>query len=67
MTAKTRHCDECQHFDAALLDAGEGWPCGEGHKPRFYQPTSEGDLSWGWKRRCEDFKDATHEPAARHP
>lgn len=59
MTTKTRYCDECDHFDAALLDAGEGWPCAEGHAPRFYraQEITLGGKWGGWKRRCEDFKE----------
>jgi hypothetical protein len=53
------NCDECRHYDASLLDAGEGWPCSEGHKPRFYQPQTvmqaeRGD--YGWRRRCGDFE-----------
>lgn len=58
---RAAHCDECRHFDAGLIDAGEGWPCREGHRPRFYQPKTMGQavFGWyGWKRRCEDFERA---------
>lgn len=55
---KARQCDECKHYDAEIVPY-EGWPCVEGHKPRFYKPLTisqahSGD--WGWKRRCEDFE-----------
>lgn len=53
------NCDDCVHYDASLLDAGEGWPCFVGHKPRFYRPQTvmqaeRGD--YGWRRRCKDFE-----------
>jgi len=61
---RAANCDECRHYDATLLDAGEGWPCVEGHKPKFYKATTTmrailGD--YGWRRRCEDFEQARHE------
>ena len=55
MTAKTKQCDECEHCQE--LNFRRTTPCSLGHRPRFYQPTSEGDMSWGWKRKCEDFKE----------
>ena len=64
MTTKTRHCDECLHRQE--INFRRTNPCELGHKPRFYQPTHEGDKNWGWKRRCEDFKESTHEPDS-HP
>ena len=61
MTTKTRHCDECAHFTRYQTP---GTVCKLKHKPRFYQPTRIMDNNWGWKRRCEDFKEATDDPAS---
>lgn len=57
---KTRavNCDQCRHYDAEIVPF-EGWPCVEGHKPRFYAPktTMEAESGeWGWRRRCADFE-----------
>ena len=62
MTTKARHCDECEWFARNEIEH----VCRKQHNPRFYQPTSECDHRWGWKRRCEDFEDASHD-SARHP
>ena len=60
MTAKTRRCDECQHFDVTK----DLTVCSLGHNPRFYrvQEVSRAGGWGGWKRKCEDFKGAEHEP-----
>lgn len=55
---RAAHCDECKHYDADIVPH-EGWPCVEGHKPRFYIPQTmnqEHRGDYGWKRRCEDFE-----------
>jgi hypothetical protein len=47
---KTRNCDDCAHHK---------WPgdsCEKGHMPRFYKPRSPVDTSFGFKRKCGDFK-----------
>lgn len=59
MATATRHCEECWHFDGtkAVEDLP---PCEKGHKTRFYRPKDDvdpHDSSWGWKRKCEDFKE----------
>lgn len=54
MTTKTRHCDECKHLYYWV--GADEYQCLKLHKPRFYKPAREGDLNWGWKRKCEDFK-----------
>lgn len=61
MTKPANHCDECKHFYYHVgADVHE---CMKGHKPRFYKPHwIDKNTSWGWKRKCEDFKDADHEP-----
>lgn len=51
MATATRHCDECTRWYAEMRE------CAKGHKPRFYQPTRIMDNNWGWKRKCEDFKE----------
>ena len=61
MTAKTRHCDECKRYTLHRIDDTRT-PCSLGHRPRFYQPTRIVDNNWGWKRRCEDYKEAEHAP-----
>jgi hypothetical protein len=52
---KARNCADCDHFRfvGTLQDACE---CSKGHRPRFYNPRSPNDPDWGWKRRCDDFK-----------
>ena len=58
MTTKTRYCDECAHRRLYSEGAAESPPCELGHKPRFYKPYEyQHDYNWGWKRRCEDFKE----------
>lgn len=51
---KARHCDECHWF------ARESYEhvCRKQHYPRFYKPKHPRDMDWGWKRKCEDFKEA---------
>ena len=72
---KAKQCDECRHFyiGAAsrvpenLIVTKElcAFPgcvaCLRGHCPRFYVPQSETDDTWGWKRRCDDFKEVNDE------
>lgn len=66
MTAKARHCDECDHYDERKGRISEP-PCAKQHKPRFYKPTDDPhNTNWGWKRRCEDFKESTREPDRLH-
>ena len=56
MTTKTRYCDECEHWQE--INFRRTTPCSLGHKPRFYRPTDDPHhINWGWKRRCEDFKE----------
>ena len=60
MTIKTRHCDECECFTRYETP---GAVCKLGHRPMFRKPTDDPhNTSWGWKRRCEDFKESTREP-----
>ena len=53
MSTATRQCDECLHFTYP------DWPhCDKGHKPRFFSPSIAVDTkSWGYKRKCDDFKE----------
>ena len=61
MSLKTRHCDECSHFDMGHLSDCEcpipKPTCTKGHKPRFYNSLSPMDDKWGYKRRCTDFEE----------
>ena len=50
---KTRNCEDCDHHNLETHDL----VCEAGHKPRFYKPKSPTDFDWGWKRKCEDFKE----------
>lgn len=59
-----KHCDTCQHktVEEAILTGGQ-WKtcvltCAIGHKPRFFKPRYIHDYEWGWKRKCEDYKNA---------
>ena len=66
MTAKTRHCETCWYFDGtkAVEDLP---PCEKGHSPRFHRPKDGPYRSdWGWKRRCDDFKERENGHPARH-
>ena len=61
---KAKHCDTCQHktVEEAILTGGQ-WKtcvltCAIGHKPRFFKPRYIHDYEWGWKRKCEDYKNA---------
>ena len=54
---KAANCADCKHFafKASLLNL-----CKRGHKPRFYIPQTMAQANigdFGWKRRCEDFKE----------
>lgn len=61
MATATRHCDECEHWDETLA-AYLLPPCGIGHKPRFYKPDKSDSNNWGWKRKCEDYKERHDDP-----
>ena len=65
MTTKTRYCDECSNYDERKSRVSEN-PCGIGHKPRFYRQRVGWSPDWGWKRRCEDFKEKRDDHPA-HP
>lgn len=61
---KAKQCDECEHMkvDEARMVLPNVWvadviQCAKNHKPRFYMPKSYLDFDYGWKRRCEDFKE----------
>lgn len=62
MTTKTRYCDECEHWQE--INFRRTTPCSLGHRPRFYmaQEITLGGKWGGWKRRCEDFKEAKCQP-----
>ena len=66
MTTKTRHCEECWHMDRRIEALDANAVCKLKHKPRFYQPARIMDNNWGWKRRCEDFKERENGHPARH-
>lgn len=54
---KTKQCDECifsQYNSFGILS------CKKEHKPKFYLPKNELDTNWGWKRKCEDYKERTN-------
>ena len=64
MTTKARHCDFCLHRRRYSEGNADSPPCELGHKPRFYRPKDDvdpHDSSWGWKRRCKDFKEMGHD------
>ena len=60
MNARSKQCDECEHWDDTLA-AYELPPCDLGHKPRFYRQLDKAGRIPGWKRRCEDFKEKEDE------
>ena len=65
MTVKTRHCDECEHFDCSWSAQVTKLVCRMKHKPKFYKVNLNSvhhPIDCGWKRRCEDFKESTREP-----
>ena len=62
--ARAKHCDTCHNkvVEEAILTGGQ-WKtrvltCALGHKPRFFKPRYINDYEWGWKRKCEDYKNA---------
>jgi hypothetical protein len=56
----TRQCDECIHFSTDILEGAceTDQLCEKHHAPHFYMPRSPMDLSYGYKRKCEDFVEA---------
>ena len=56
MSTQTRYCDCCSYANITYTTE---LCCTKGHKPRFYKPKSEGYMNhdWGWKRKCEDYKE----------
>ena len=61
-SAKTRHCEECQHriWSAEYANTPKHLQCWKGHAPRFYMPQSPIDQDWGWKRKCHDYELGDH-------
>lgn len=66
MSLKTRHCDECEHYDCGEpllihcgLEGSAATPasCAKEHKLRFYYPKGPMDDNWGHKRKCADFSE----------
>ena len=69
MNKRTADCCDCKHWREGLSPYDHkprhgvfrSWPdgffhaCLRDHAPRFHKMRHEGDLAWGWKRRCEDF------------
>lgn len=49
---KANYCDECKHFAASKMLA----VCLRGHRPRFYVPKNTGDTTYGYKRKCGDYR-----------
>ena len=61
MPKKANHCDECHWHVPDCMEATH--PCHKGHRPRFYFPKTESphETYWGFKRRCDDFKEKQEE------
>jgi hypothetical protein len=65
---KTQQCDDCAYGETheshpyGFYIGGEQptttFECHKGHKPRFYLPRDMMDTTWGWKRKCADYKQA---------
>jgi hypothetical protein len=55
MSAKARSCGQCAWW-TRQIDR-----CAKGHSPRFYKPKLFGasPVTWGWRRRCNDFEAKT--------
>ena len=54
MGVKTHHCEECTYHRAVL---GNELACAYDHKPRWFSPKGPLDQNYGWKRKCEDFRE----------
>lgn len=56
---KMRYCDECANHRAVI---GNELACALDHKPRWFSPKNDNprDQNYGWKRRCEDFREMRH-------
>lgn len=75
MKPPTRHCEECAHFNHAVLPpdhefgplrrGAEDPTCSLGHALRFFCPRSPVDNAWGWRRACPDFE--RPEPTRKEP
>lgn len=62
MSKEAKYCDECLHF--RFTEENTRDVCSFGHKPRMYIPQTYHAAmigTWGWKRRCEDFKKAKYD------
>lgn len=60
---ETRYCDLCAHctYDVVPIEGTDYSKdimiCTKGHKPRFYQPKDPMSSDYGYKRKCEDYKE----------
>jgi len=54
---KTRHCDECKHFNDD--DVPGARVCEKNHKPRWYAQKNDNphDLDYGYKRKCGNYEE----------
>lgn len=67
MTCPTRNCDMCAwgRWGTELLLNPEPFAvkyrftCDKGHRPRYYQPKGPMDENYGYKRRCDDYREET--------
>ena len=58
---KTANCDECLHSHWHATEESIRMECAMEHKPRFYQPRSNDDQNYGYKRKCADFIEVKEE------
>ena len=51
-----QHCDTCRWWQGSVVYMPEH-ECSRGHRPNFYLPKSPDDTTYGYKRRCEDWRE----------
>lgn len=54
MSTTTKNCEECANHRCVV---GNELACALDHKPRWFSPKGTLDQNYGWKRKCDDFRE----------
>ena len=57
MGTTTKNCEECANHRAVY---GNELACSFGHSPRWFSPKGTLDQNYGWKCKCNEFREMRH-------
>lgn len=60
MVEASKQCDTCNSYNPEFI-ADSRDACLKGHEPQWFNPKHSRDDTWGWRRVCQDYKEADHD------